>query len=229
MRILDEGTSASAEIVAEHVAVTDRPASGRALVRLNMISSADGSSSVAGLSGGLGNRDDHEVFAALRAAADAVVVGLGTAVAEHYHPTPESGPALYVVSETAEVDAAAHLFESKHTTLVLPEGTDEPSVPDATVIRAGTGQFVDLAQLVGRLAGKVVLAEGGPTLAGAMVADGLVDEFFLTLAPRVVAGNAGRVVHGGDADADPWELRHGFVDDEGFLFLRYARPLAPDS
>ena len=97
MRILDEGDSASADVVAEHVAITDRPSSGRALVRLNMISSADGSSTVAGLSGGLGNREDHAVFGALRAAADAVVVGLGTAVAEHYHPTPESGPALYVV------------------------------------------------------------------------------------------------------------------------------------
>jgi riboflavin biosynthesis pyrimidine reductase len=225
MRILDEGDSASADVVAEHVAITDRPSSGRALVRLNMISSADGSSTVAGLSGGLGNRDDHAVFGALRAAADAVVVGLGTAVAEHYHPTPESGPALYVVSETPDVGAVAGLFASTHTTLVLPEGTDEPSVA-APVIRAGPGPFVDLAQLVAQLSGKVVLAEGGPTLAGAMVADGLVDEFFLTLAPRVVAGNAGRVVHGGDADSAPWELRHGFVDDEGFLFLRYARPLA---
>jgi riboflavin biosynthesis pyrimidine reductase len=228
MRILDEGSSASAEVVAEHVAITDRPSSGHALVRLNMISSADGSSAVAGLSGGLGNRDDHEVFGALRAAADAVVVGLGTAIAEHYHPTPESGPALYIVSETPQVDAVSALFESGRATLVLPEGTDEPSV-DAPVIRAGPGPFVDLAKLVAALAGKVVLAEGGPTLAGAMVADGLIDEFFLTLSPRVVAGNSGRVVHGGDADATPWELRHGFVDDEGFLFLRYARPLAAGS
>jgi hypothetical protein len=30
-------------------------------------------------------------------------------------------------------------------------------------------------------------------------------------------------VHGPDADAAPWTLRHGFVDDEGFLFLRYVR------
>jgi len=223
MRILDEGSSASAEVVAEHVEISERPSSGRALVRLNMISSADGSSTVAGLSGGLGNRDDHEVFAALRAAADAVVVGLGTAVAEHYHPTAESGPHLYLVSETPKVDAVAHLFEAGRTTLVLPEGTDEPTV-DAPVIRAGPGPFVDLAKLVATLQCEVVLAEGGPTLAGAMVAEGLVDEFFLTLAPRVVAGNGGRIVHGGDADAHTWILRHGFVDDEGFLFLRYSRP-----
>jgi hypothetical protein len=30
-------------------------------------------------------------------------------------------------------------------------------------------------------------------------------------------------VHGADADPSVWDLEHGFVDDEGFLFLRYAR------
>jgi hypothetical protein len=58
-----------------------------------------------------------------------------------------------------------------------------------------------------------------------MASQGLIDEFFLTLAPRVVAGGSARVVHGNNADPGAWELRHGFVDDEGFLFLRYARPL----
>ena len=55
-----------------------------------MIASADGGSAVAGLSGGLGNRDDHLVFGGLREHADAVIVGMSTAIAEHYHP-PTSG------------------------------------------------------------------------------------------------------------------------------------------
>jgi len=49
-----------------------------------MIASADGGTAVSGVSGGLGNRDDHAVFAALRAHADGVVVGLGTVIAEGY-------------------------------------------------------------------------------------------------------------------------------------------------
>ena len=67
------------------------------------------------------------------------------------------------------------------------------------------------------------MLEGGPTLAGAFVSLGLVDEFFVTISPRVVAGSSGRVVHGDDADASPWGLQHGFCDDDGFLFLRYSR------
>jgi riboflavin biosynthesis pyrimidine reductase len=65
--------------------------------------------------------------------------------------------------------------------------------------------------------------EGGPSLAGVMVSQGLVDEFFVTVAPRVIAGGSARVVHGPDADPAPWRLDHGFVDDDGYLFLRYAR------
>ena len=75
------------------------------------------------------------------------------------------------------------------------------------------------------LAGKVIVSEGGPTLAGLLAAEGLLDEFFVTIAPRVIAGNSARVAHGPEADASLWELAHGFLDDDGFLFLRYCRCL----
>jgi len=224
VRILNEEGPAPAEVVTAHVALPSSWHRDRALVRLNMISSADGGSTVAGVSGGLGNRDDHAVFSALRGVADAVVVGMSTVVAEQYGPTPASGPELYVVSGTPDISGDLALFASGRATLVLPEGAPAPAA-DVPVLRAGSGPYVDLAQLVDALGSKVVLTEGGPTLAGAMVSQGLVDEFFLTLAPRVVAGGSARVVHGNNADPAPWELRHGFVDDEGFLFLRYARGL----
>jgi hypothetical protein len=53
---------------------------------------------------------------------------------------------------------------------------------------------------------------------------GLVDELFLSVAPRVISGRAARVVHGPDADTKPWVLVHVLADDEGFVFLRYRRP-----
>src|SRR6059036_3780275 len=51
---------------------------GRPAVRLNMIVSVDGASSVDGLSGGLGGAADRKVFAALRSLADVVLVAAGT-------------------------------------------------------------------------------------------------------------------------------------------------------
>jgi riboflavin biosynthesis pyrimidine reductase len=222
MRVLNAGHDQPIEqILADHVLVpTERPRD-RAFVRLNMISSADGGSTVQGVSGGLGNRDDHAVYQALRDAADGVVVGLGTVVAEHYHPPAQAGLHLYVIADKPDPSGAEDLFASPAVTMVLPD--DVPPAPNGvTEMRFGTG-LVDLHALLAELRGQVLVLEGGPSLAGFSVSLGLVDEFFVTISPRVVAGDSGRVVHGPDADAAPWGLRHGFCDDDGFLFLRYTR------
>jgi riboflavin biosynthesis pyrimidine reductase len=222
MRVLDAGHDQPIEqILADHVLVpTDRP-TDRAFVRLNMISSADGGSAVQGVSGGLGNRDDHAVYQALRDAADGVIVGLGTVVAEHYHAPTEAGLHLYVVADKPDATGAEAFFASPAVTMVLPEDAG-PAPEGVTDLRAGTG-LVDVAAVLAQLAGQVLVLEGGPTLAGVFVSLGLVDEFFVTISPRVVAGSSGRVVHGNDADPMPWGLQHGFCDDDGYLFLRYSR------
>jgi riboflavin biosynthesis pyrimidine reductase len=224
VRFLDyENCPTPDSLVAEHVALPDERPTDRGFVRLNMISSADGGSAVSGLSGGLGNRDDHAVYNALRANADVVLVGLGTVVAEHYRPPASPHLEIYVVANRPDISGDAPLFESGRATLVLP-GDAAPAPDGVPELRAGTGGAVDLPAVVAALAGKVVVTEGGPMLAGAMVASGLVDEFFLTIAPRVISGSSARVVHGPEADPTTWHVRHGFVDDDGFLFLRYVRP-----
>ena len=222
MRILDQHGDTPESAVEEHVALPEFRPADRALVRLNMISSVDGGTAVGGVSGGLGNRDDHAVYAALRDAADGVLVGLGTVVAEHYHVPAQPQLQLYVVSDTVDVSGADELFESGRATLVVPTSVG-PVADGIPELRAGDGQFVDLAAVASALVGQVVVAEGGPTLAGLLVAQGLVDEFFVTIAPRVIAGGSARVAHGPDADPSVWDLVHGFVDDDGFAFLRYCR------
>jgi riboflavin biosynthesis pyrimidine reductase len=225
MRILDLDDRATPESAVDaHVALPTTLPTDRAFVRLNMISSVDGGTAVGGASGGLGNRDDHAVFAALRAQADGCLVGLGTVLAEHYHVPVPPNLQLYVVSDTNDVRGAEELFASGRATLVVP--TSVGPVPDGVPeLRAGDGPFVDLEAVVTALAGQVVVAEGGPTLAGLLAAQDLLDEFFVTIAPRVIAGSSARVAHGPDADASLWELTHGFLDDDGFLFLRYCRCL----
>ena len=222
MRILGEDGPTPASCVFEHVALPDTRPPERAFVRLNMIASADGGTAVSGVSGGLGNRDDHAVYAALREGADGVLVGLGTVVAEHYRVPKPPALQLYVVADVPDVSGAPDLFASGRATMVLPDtvGPVPDGVPE---LRAGDGKFVDLAAVVAQLAGKVLVAEGGPTLAGLLVAQGLVDEFFVTIAPRVIAGDSARVAHGPEADPAIWRLDHGFLDDDGFLFLRYCR------
>ena len=210
-------------LIEEHVALRDSRPSDRAFVRLNMVSSADGGSALAGVSGGLGNRDDHAVFAALRGRADAVLVGMATVVSEHYRAPLVSDLHFFVIAHDADISGDPELFASGRATLVLPEDAG-PAPSGVAELRAGTRGRVDLGRVGTLLAGQVVIMEGGPTLAGVMLSLGLVDELFLTVAPRVIAGASTRVAHGLDADPTPWRLDHGFADEQGFLFLRYARP-----
>jgi 5-amino-6-(5-phosphoribosylamino)uracil reductase len=222
MRVLTPPVPPEHDVIAEHTALPDDLPADRGFVRLNMISSADGGTTVAGKSGALGNRNDHAVFAALRRNARAVLVGLGTVVPEHYHAPDDPSLHIYVVADRPEVAGDPELFASGRATLVLPG--DAPAAPDGVPeLRAGHGGAVDLAEVVAHLAGQVVVLEGGPSLAGEMLAEGLVDEFFLTTSPMVIAGDSARVAHGREADATPWELVHGFCDDAGYLFLRYAK------
>jgi riboflavin biosynthesis pyrimidine reductase len=70
-----------------------------------------------------------------------------------------------------------------------------------------------------------LLTEGGPRLLGRLAAAGLLDELCLSLAPLLAVGDAPRIMHGpGLAAARRLEL-HSLLEEDGFLFARYARPL----
>ena len=222
MRSLTEDPDPDDALIARHIALPPTRPDGHALVRLNMISSADGGTEIAGKSGGLGNRNDHTVFAALRAQSDAVLVGMNTVVADHYGPPQRSRAA------DLRDQRQAGCVGRREAVRVGP-GHARPARGRAARAggraraAAGTEGRVDLAAVATLLAGRVVLMEGGPRLAGEMVALGLIDEFFHTVSPMVIVGESPRVMHGPPADAAPWGLMHGFCDEDGYLFLRYAR------
>jgi len=197
---------------------------GRPWVIVNMIASADGATTVEGLSGGLGGPGDRAIFSLLRALADVVLVGASTVRAEHYGPPRKAGQKVAVVSRSAELDWTADLFTSGAGIAVLPEDGDAVPVP---TIRGGRGD-VDLAAVLRQLDGEVVLAEGGSTLNGQLAAAGLIDELCVTVAPRLLGGGAKRIVVGPPA-AEPTtlELAH-LLEEDGFLFCRYVRSAALD-
>jgi riboflavin biosynthesis pyrimidine reductase len=94
------------------------------------------------------------------------------------------------------------------------------------VVESGPDGRVDLAALLGSLRKegvRALLCEGGPTLHGALQAAGLVDELFLTTAPKLTGGDAPRIVEGLDAPlAEDLELAW-LLEHEGELFARYRR------
>jgi riboflavin biosynthesis pyrimidine reductase len=222
------------------------PPAGRPYVVVNMVSSVDGATTVGGVSGGLGGAADRRVFLALRGLADAVLVGAQTVRAEGYGP-PRLDPAavqrrqargqpplprIAVVSRSLGFDWSSALFADGATRpIVLAPAAADPAGLDrarerADVVVAGR-DTVDLAEALAALArlgtGRV-LCEGGPTLAGTLVAGGLVDELCLTLSPTLVGGAGARILNAPGVEV-PFGLALVHVlEQDGFLFLRYARP-----
>ena len=69
-----------------------------------------------------------------------------------------------------------------------------------------------------------VLCEGGPRVLRALCAEGVVDELFLTLSPRLTGGGDEPGVTEGELLPDPAALELVWaLERDGFLFLRYAR------
>ena len=206
---------------------------------LNMVASIDGAATVDGLSGGLSGTADKAMFSALRAVADVILVGAGTANAERYRQAPQSGARVAVVSGSLSVNPELPLFaKSAGTTasgpLVVTTNAAHAAAAarfngHAELLRAGD-ESVDLAtalEELGSRGARVVLCEGGPTLNAGLLSGDLVDEINLTLAPLAVGSEAPRIAAGaaaGGATAGPreFELCHVITHD-GVLFVRWLR------
>jgi riboflavin-specific deaminase-like protein len=222
----------------------ERPAhADRPWIALNMVAAVDGAVSIARRSGGLSGPADRTIFHALRAAADVILVGAGTVRDENYGPpktSPEDQaarrargqqpfPTIAVVSGRLHLEPDAKLFQDTPTRpLVIGTGLADAAhrtklAAAADVVIAGD-QTLDAPHAVRLLherGAAVVICEGGPTLNGALLAAGLVDEICLTISPLVAAGDHVGIVHGPALDPPTPVTIDRVLEDDGFLFLRY--------
>ena len=190
-------------------------------LRANMVTSLDGAATLAGRSGGLSGGADQQVFAMLRALADVIVVGAGTARVEGYRPVRprEEGvrwawlragrtpaPPIAVVTRRLDLDLGSRLLAASPadartiviTTEAAPAARRAAAAAGADVIVVGR-ESVDIRAAVGALAGRgyrQILTEGGPHLLGQIVEAGLLDELCLTLSPLLAGPTGGRIVAG---------------------------------
>lgn len=91
------------------------------------------------------------------------------------------------------------------------------------VVESGADGWVDLGESLRTLRQegvRALLCEGGPTLHGSLHAAGLVDELFLTIAPKLAGGGAPRIVEGALPEIVPLELAW-LLEEDGELFARY--------
>ena len=96
--------------------------------------------------------------------------------------------------------------------------------PDRVLVFTGDGVPLDaVLHTLRRDHGvETLLCEGGPTLFGALLRAGLVDELFLTLAPKLVGGTSGPAVVSGPPPEVPVGVTlASALERDGSLFLRY--------
>ena len=153
-------------------------------------------------------REAHQ----LRAETDAVMVGIGTALADDPQLTardlplaqpapPDEGearrqPLRVVVDSSGRLPASAAMLAAPGRTLVAVAGAKGARAAGATgaeVFEAGADADgrVDLARLLGEMGARdvtSVLVEGGATLHGALFDAGLVDKVVAFVAPVIVGG-----------------------------------------
>jgi len=215
---------------------------------LNMVSTVDGRATVAGRSGPISSRADRELFHGLRATADAVLVGAGTVRTERYGriiPDParrelrmerglsEEPLACIVSGRLALADDIPLLAEPSAHVVMLTSSAASLRAAHAKVdyIRCAVDGRLDLAaglrELGERFAVGRILCEGGPHLCSELIAEGLADELFLSLAPQLAGGEptsgGGLRILAGDEFDPPVELALlSVLQSESALFLRYG-------
>ena len=213
-------------------------------VRVNFVVSLDGAVTVGGRSEGLGSPGDRRIFRLLRALADVVLVGHGTAAAEGYRPiTPDSSvgrlraslgrPAtapIAVVSREASLDPTSDLVTRAVSPTILVTCAAADPVRREALTAAGVQVLVcgddevDLPAAVDALAGlglEQLLCEGGPRLLRAALRAGIVDELDLSIAPALVGSGEPRLLGEPLEDAVRLDLQQ-LLEEDGMLFTRYA-------
>ncbi|WP_104523256.1 pyrimidine reductase family protein [Blastococcus atacamensis] len=212
-------------------------------LRMNFIASLDGAITVGGVSEGLGSPGDRRVFRVLRALADVVLVGHGTAATEGYHPVAQDSPVgrlreaigrspampVAVVSRRASLDPASGLVTDAVSPTILVTCASADPDRRAALTDAGVDVLVcgdddvDLPAALDALAERglaQVTCEGGPQLLRTAVAAGVVDELDLSVSPALVGGET-RLLDGALPVAVRLSLRQ-VLEEDGMLFTRYG-------
>jgi len=199
-----------------HAGHISRIRAGRPHVTLKLAVSADGKAGLAGrqpvpITGGPATARVHR----LRAANDAIVVGIGTALADDPRLTcrlpgmAAFSPVRVVLDSALRLPTGAKLVESaQEAPLWVVGGTAAPSPRERALrargvevlrVAAGEGGRLDLAAALRALAARGItraMVEGGPILAAALLAADLVDEAVLFRSPHLLGGGAINALEG---------------------------------
>lgn len=183
---------------------------GRPFVALNMVVSADGRAAVDGRTSPLSSKSDRAMFHGLRERVDCVMVGAGTVRAEGY--------GRLIKDPDARARREALGLDPDPLTAVVSRSGDVPL--EGAVVGHDPAELLGVLQAERGV--RSVLCEGGPMLTRDLLAQGLIDELFLTISAQLVGGEDPlTMVRGAPLEA-PIELELVWIlEGEGDLLLRW--------
>jgi 5-amino-6-(5-phosphoribosylamino)uracil reductase len=205
------------------------PEIDRPWLRTNFVTTLDGAAhDVGGVTASLGGDTDTALFAHLRTLADVILVGAGTTRIENYGP--KSPAPIAIASRRLEIPERLQApGVIVVTTADAPgERVDELTAAGVDVIAHGE-VTVDWPAVLATFAARGwfrINCEGGPSLHGELVSQGLVDDLCLTIAPVLTAGDAPRIAHSRLPVTDNMRLAHA-VPVGDVLFTRWVRLDSP--
>jgi riboflavin biosynthesis pyrimidine reductase len=197
----------------------------RPFVATNFAVTVDGRATIGGASGPIGSEADTEMLVRLRSRFDAVMIGAGTMRVERYGGIDQL---MVLVSGRLDLPWDAPLFTAEGGRVLIFTSSEAEPPETATNVRVVRHEDeVDLASALRHLREecdiRALLCEGGPHLHSQLWAAGLVDEFFLTTAPRMTGAEAPRILEGEELPALTELELAWLLEREGELFARYRR------
>ena len=194
------------EAAALNAGFLSRMQRGRPLLRLKIAASLDGRTAMtSGESQWITGEAARNDVQRLRAASGAVMVGIGTVLADDPSLNVRSDdidnggmqPLRVVLDSNLKMPASARMLDLPGATIVFCTHDKNRKALEAAgasvQLVAGQDKATDLAVVMGKLADleiNDVLVEAGPTLAGSMLASGLVDELVIYQAPHIMGSES---------------------------------------
>ncbi len=197
-------------------------------LRLNLVAGIGGAASDgSGTSDGLSDPLDRRILGLLRTLADVVLVGASSVRSEGYRMPRTAALAVLTASGDLRGHRLTRALPGRLLVLTTAAGS-EPArrqLPDADVVVLPDEEGrVPLQHALAALRERGlerVLCEGGPTLAGALLEQDLVDELCLTTSPS--AGGAALPVLGASAPPRAMRLEGLLSDERSALYARWRR------
>jgi riboflavin biosynthesis pyrimidine reductase len=207
------------------------PPADRPYVILNMVMSVDGKVVVEGTEQGIGSKVDQRLMRELRVHADVVLNGantlrasgtssrLGDNLLEEVRISrgKSRSPIAAIVSASGELPLDKLFFTARDFEAAIYLSRSAPAARRKAIAATGRPIYdlpkrepmkAMLRHMRQSLDAKLLLVEGGPTVNAQLFRAALVDEFFLTIGPVIVAGRETKTAVTGEEPFRRKDLPH---------------------